>query len=1255
MYKLISFVGQDDSDILPHFLAHYRKLGISAFHVFLRGTWSDADLEPLRADDVVIAGVAQAPHDDAYAFLDQERYAKRFQGEWLIFAKADAFLELPFDSLDETVASLRAFGISELPATLLQRAHAEGKLASLSDEGSPSELYDHYDFGLAERMQVEAPIPKTTYPLAYVGESFRLSGGNHLPHSGQASAHLPIRGVLHHYAWRDCIVDMAADKRELSDDQVDGDELQSWLAEHDFCLPTEGLKPYSRDALFDAGYLIRPTDAELETAVALEKCRETRWQTGDRQVEAHGPAERISPAAEQVDERAPAYLDRQWLTAPPGRIALVTMELPATIRTGGIGTAMAALADRLSAAGHEVHLLYCPFSAGASLPKQLVDHWRARGVATHFLPRYTGLNGHAHPYEHALSIADALKDGDWDVIHFHEACGDAAGVLLLRAAGLAFQDTKIVVTAHGATAWHRRGNFLPWSPDEAMYTQLESISSALADVIVSPSAYMVDWLKKHLPSDTPHIVVPNCLTGESRRFGRVSAEKRKVARVVFFGRVEFRKGIDVFADAIDHVLASGLEDFEVIFLGRSDGAVAEQLAARTENWTCATRHIANLASHEAVDLLRTQNCLAVLPSRVDNSPYTVYECLENGVPFIASDVGGISELIHEEDRERALVGGGAKALAERMIQALSEGIAPARLRFDPTHADIDQIALHGRLVADARSSRGSTTLPSTEATMIVHGTEPLDLQGPLAKLLWAWASDGVEIIATAGVSSEAARTRLDLRSSPVASAGMVGGAALNDVVETASRDCLLFCHASVVPDEGALRAMRSAMENTNADAIVCGFSTAEIAGGGGVVPCFAGPAAFSADENVYGARLFLVRRDVFVEAGGFAEEPGLEPVIEWEFLNRLSAAGKRVFSVPVALARVPDWSPPPPLTDTGRARLAARWIQEGSERLQGLLAKALSANDQATSGRRLRLIPRSVLDRASQTQMSDEPADEEPGPLLFPAAATGRPTADLGDAFAPELLGVEGRRRAHPEPSTNGPDRGFTPAEEPTGSRISGDGRLIDASGTFVVQSSEDAEACDFFVADDLLSGSHCAALERAFHKLKRRTSNGIYTAANRFFRLSELAAIEPSVDEIVAAAMERAIALTKHFFEVEFPIYPTQLRVIEVPEGRCVTPPVAALGRGAADGPVLFEFAGAIQLNTDFEGGEIYFPALDISVEPKRARLLATTVDQQHQRAVLRVESGSQLILTFNLASRPEAKGHATPSRIGDVGVDRR
>ena len=235
---------------------------------------------------------------------------------------------------------------------------------------------------------------------------------------------------------------------------------------------------------------------------------------------------------------------------------------------------------------------------------------------------------------------------------------------------------------HGPTRWHRDGNLLPWASHEAETSHLEAISIDLADVVIFPSVYIERWAARNFPSRAVRVVVPNSLSGESRRFGRISSARRLVEKVVFFGRIELRKGIDRFISAIEAVLASGASNFEVIFLGSLGPNVSEaELLRRTEHWACKTRLIANYTSHEAIDLLRTENALAVIPSRVDNLPYTVYECLENGIPFLASDVGGISELVRREDRARVLVTGDGDEYAAKILDALTHGVSPALPKF----------------------------------------------------------------------------------------------------------------------------------------------------------------------------------------------------------------------------------------------------------------------------------------------------------------------------------------------------------------------------------------------------------------------------------------------------------------------------------------------------------------------------------------------------------------------------------------------
>src|SRR5262249_34993327 len=89
-----------------------------------------------------------------------------------------------------------------------------------------------------------------------------------------------------------------------------------------------------------------------------------------------------------------------------------------------------------------------------------------------------------------------------------------------------------------------------------------------------------------------------------------------------------------------------------------------------------------LDQHEALARLKHPGTLAVIPSQLDNSPNTVYECLEHGVPFIASDVGGVAELISPSDRNRVLFEPDAASVAAALRRALREAPRPARPAFE---------------------------------------------------------------------------------------------------------------------------------------------------------------------------------------------------------------------------------------------------------------------------------------------------------------------------------------------------------------------------------------------------------------------------------------------------------------------------------------------------------------------------------------------------------------------------------------------
>jgi hypothetical protein len=70
-----------------------------------------------------------------------------------------------------------------------------------------------------------------------------------------------------------------------------------------------------------------------------------------------------------------------------------------------------------------------------------------------------------------------------------------------------------------------------------------------------------------------------------------------------------------------------------------------------------------------------------MPSLQENSPNAVYECLEHGIPFIASGVGGVPELVTSDVLFEPTAAGLEAAL--RPILAAGNVPPPARPAFDP--------------------------------------------------------------------------------------------------------------------------------------------------------------------------------------------------------------------------------------------------------------------------------------------------------------------------------------------------------------------------------------------------------------------------------------------------------------------------------------------------------------------------------------------------------------------------------------------
>ncbi|MCC7044668.1 MAG: glycosyltransferase [Acidobacteria bacterium] len=609
------------------------------------------------------------------------------------------------------------------------------------------------------------------------------------------------------------------------------------------------------------------------------------------------------------------------MTVP--RICIVTADITGPIRNGGIGSAYYSLARLLADAGHDVTVLY---TLGSHSEQKTVEYWvrtyRRWGITFVPLPVADGpeLKG-SHHVKTAWSVYRWLSTRRFDVVHFHEWRGIGFYALQARRQGLCLQNTVTVVGSHSPSLWHREGmHELPRGVDDVEVDHLERESVALADVLWSPSAHMVRWMREHgwtLPAR--QVIQQYVMRERVEVAGR--RERRRVSEFCFFGRLETRKGLDLFCAAVNRLVARGIAPQAVTFLGKVatvDGVdSAEYIAKQAEHWPMPWRIVSTLDRDGAMQYLRGEGRLGVLPSRLDNLPYTVLECLGAAVPFVASTIGGIPEMVHASDRGDVLFDLRPDALASVLESALRAGIRPARFRVAPQATDRGWIRLHETLAARARrqtSKRRAARPAPLVSICITHRDRPALLSQALDAIRRQTYRRFEVVLVDDGSERPEARSALDALESGFARRGWqiirqpnrYPGAARNAAARAARGKYLVFMDDDNCAKPEALATFVRAAETSKADIVTCFLDV--FRGGeapGGTEPIhrwsfIGGALGVGLVRNCFGDTSCLVRADAYRAIGGMTEDFGVG-CEDWEFFAKAAVKGYRISVVPEAL------------------------------------------------------------------------------------------------------------------------------------------------------------------------------------------------------------------------------------------------------------------------------------------------------------------------------------------------------------------
>jgi GT2 family glycosyltransferase/glycosyltransferase involved in cell wall biosynthesis len=633
---------------------------------------------------------------------------------------------------------------------------------------------------------------------------------------------------------------------------------------------------------------------------------------------------------------APVYLPLQTSSASATgrklRICIASFDFIGPVRNGGVGTAFTSLGEALAAAGHQVTFLY--LSGSHCETSKPLQHWiaeyRKKGITFVPMPDQCGpkldttwpMNKPYQAYQWLLS------QPRFDVVHFSEWRAPGYFSLVAKHQGLAFADTELCVHTHGPTLWSllSNGEYVSlFSELELDFMERESVR--LADTVVSPSHYLLRWMLEQewtLPARTfvQQYVRPTAARPPAQDRGFAV---QPVAEIVFFGRLEVRKGLVLFCDALDRLKADpAMQDVKITFLGKitqvQNTKGEDYLANRARKWPWETTVISDRDQYGALDYLQGPGRIAVIPSMVDNLPNTVLECLGARVPFLASTTGGIPEMLVPEDAAEMLFPLRPAEFAQKLKAAVQHGLRPARFAVEPEENRCIWTDWHGSGAFRAPPPAVPAALPPAEQPLVSiclsHFNRPHLLRQALASIeAQDYPRCEVVLVDDASTAPEAV-AYIDSLAPVFAQRGwqlirnreeLFVGAARNLAARHARGEFVKFMDDDNVAKPKEISTFVAVARRTGAAIVSCALDifTEVNAPRANQMPhsrfLFLGAAAAaSALRNYVGDTNALFRREAFLALGGFHEERfvGHE---DWKLMADAVLKGYQLEAIPDAL------------------------------------------------------------------------------------------------------------------------------------------------------------------------------------------------------------------------------------------------------------------------------------------------------------------------------------------------------------------
>jgi glycosyltransferase involved in cell wall biosynthesis len=339
---------------------------------------------------------------------------------------------------------------------------------------------------------------------------------------------------------------------------------------------------------------------------------------------------------------------------------------------GGLFRHVLDLSGEQAARGHEVG-----YVLDSTVSDPLTEQRLAK-AATHLKLGITRLPMGRLPSLRDLATSRAVhnvaRDLKADVLHGHGAKGGAFARLAARDLRLDARNVATFYTPHGGSL-----HYPPASPQGLIYTAIEKFLVRYTDGLIFESDFIRRVFNRRVGArGVPERVVPNALQPDDFTPHEPNPD---AADFLFIGELRRLKGVDVLLQALARL--QGSRAVRAVIVGAGPEATEFKSLADELGLGSLVTFPGAMPARTAFPLGRS----LVVPSRAESMPYIVLEAAAAGMPLIATNVGGIPEIVNGTDTplmspgdvevlERAMQGfladpSDAKARAERLKAAVA--------------------------------------------------------------------------------------------------------------------------------------------------------------------------------------------------------------------------------------------------------------------------------------------------------------------------------------------------------------------------------------------------------------------------------------------------------------------------------------------------------------------------------------------------------------------------------------------------------